>query len=149
MFPLPGEDGEAPVVDDELLPCPSQRHVPADVLVSRPKVVARRAPDHQRQPLSVFVLEDDAHGVAPGMGLAHVVVLAFELVESLEFRRLVDVPNPDFPVHEMRLLQSWTSISSQKSPLLSSAGGNPIMTRRIEIEINHHALVRKRAIFLC
>ena len=44
------------------------------------------------------------------MGLAHVVVLAFELVESLEFRRLVDVPNYDFPVYEMCLLQRWTSL---------------------------------------
>ena len=115
----------------------------ADVLVSRPKVVARRAPDHQRQPLPVFVLEHDAHGVAPGMGLPHVVVRAFELVESLELSRLVDVLNPDFSVHEMCLLQGWTSISSQKSPLLSRAGGNPIMTRRIEIEINHHAIRRQ------
>jgi hypothetical protein len=72
------------------------------------------------------------------MGLAHVVVLAFELGESFEFLRLVDVSNLDFSVHEMFTLQNWTSISSQKSPLLLRAEGNPIMARRIENEINHH-----------
>ena len=34
------EYGEALVVDDELLPRPSQRHVPSYVFVSRPKVAA-------------------------------------------------------------------------------------------------------------
>ena len=44
------------------------------------------------------------------------MVLVFKLVESLEFRRLVDVPNPAF---------------------LSRAGENPTMTRRIENEIDY------------
>ena len=68
------------------------------------------------------------------------VVLAFELGESFEFLRLVNVSNLDSSVHEMFTLQNWTSISSKKSPLLSRAEGNPIMARRIENEINHHEI---------
>ena len=42
---------------------------------------------HQHDPLPVL-LEDEAHRVAAGMGLAHGVVLALKFLVALQFRRL-------------------------------------------------------------
>ena len=58
-------------------------------IIAPEQVVASTAPHHDGHPFPVD-FDDEAKGVAPGMGLAHVVVLILELPESPEFLRLPD-----------------------------------------------------------
>ena len=80
--PLRHELRVPPVVHHELQPRGPHRWIPADALVPRLEVIARRSPRHQGDGPPVF-LEHQTNDIPGPVGLAHVVVLPLQLAKPL------------------------------------------------------------------